>query len=213
MPATPETDAELVDDHPGEDHEGLRVVFWNTWLLAPRLWPTGPRVPGGTKMFFAPDVELRSPMIGPAMHGRFDVAALAEVFERSEQDAVTRSWPDAAIVQGPQRRRFKPTGSGLVTLVDRSRATIVRTAKHAYRSGGDLRDSDTFATKGALMTCVRPTTPDGSPMPDVEIVSTHLLAGGDLFPVPGANDQARHHAARMRQVDELGAWVQEQHRP
>lgn len=207
MPDTP------LDDHPDESHAGLRIAFWNTWLLAPRLWPTGPRIPGGTKMFFAPDVDLRAPMVGPALQGRFDVAALAEVFERSEQDAVARSWPDATLVQGPQRERLKPTGSGLMTLVDRSRATVVRTAKLAFRSGGDLRDSDTFATKGALFTCVRATRPDAAALPDVEIVSTHLLAGGDLLPVPGARDQARHHAARMRQVDELVAWVQRLHEP
>lgn len=198
------------DDHPGEDHLGLRLVFWNTWLLAPRIWPDGPRIPGGERLALAPDVDRRAPMVGPALRGRFDVAALAEVFERSEQDAVTRSWPDAALVAGPRRRRWKPTGSGLITLVDQRRASVVRSATLAFRTGGDVRDSDTFATKGALLTQVRAAS---GAIPDVEVVSTHLFAGGDLFPVPGADDQARHHAARMRQVDELVAWVRSVHRP
>ena len=189
----------------------LRLAFWNTWLLAPRLWRNGPRVPGGKALFFAPDVELRAPLVGPALAGRFDVAALSEVFETSEQDAVARSWPGATLVLGPQRKRFKPTGSGLVTLADKARVTVTRTAQLPYRSGGDLRDSDTYATKGALLTTVRLTdVPDA---PEVDLVSTHLLAGGDTLPVPGARDQARHHDARMRQVDELVAWVGHHHRP
>lgn len=200
----------VVDDHPGEEHDGIRVAFWNTWLLAPRLWPSGPRIPGGERLALAPDVDARAPLVGPALRGRFDVAALSEVFERSEHEAVTRSWADAACVVGPERKRWKPTGSGLITLVDQRRATVIRSAKLAFRSGGDLRDSDTFATKGALLTQVRPVS---EAMPDIEVVSTHLFAGGDLFPVPGAEDQARHHQARMRQVDELVAWVGEVHQP
>lgn len=191
--------------------DALRVVFWNTWLLAPRAWRNGPRIPGGERLFFAPDVDLRAPLVGPALAGRFDVAALAEVFERSEHDAVSRSWPGATLVEGPPRGRWKTAGSGLVTFVEPARATVVRSARLAYRSGGDWRDSDTFATKGALLTTVRPHLP--GPWPDVDVVSTHLLAGGDLLPIPGARDQARHHAARMRQVDELVAWIAEQHRP
>ena len=201
---------------PTEGRARLHLAFWNTWLLAPRLWATGPRLPGGERMFFAPDVERRAPMVGPALAGRFDVAALAEVFEHSEQAAVAASWPEAERAIGPHRKRFKPTGSGLMTLADAGRATITRVERLAFRSGGDWRDSDTFATKGALLTTVRLHHDDGTPaveLPEVELVSTHLLAGGDLFPVPGARDQARHHAARMRQVDELLVWIDHRHRP
>jgi hypothetical protein len=193
----------------------LRVVFWNTWLLAPRMWRGGPRVPGGERMFFAPDVDLRATMVGPALAGRFDVAALAEVFERSEHDAVARSWPGTTLVEGPGRGRWRTAGSGLITMVDPSRATVVRSERLTFRSGGDWRDADTFATKGALLTTVRPArSVDGEgAWPNVDVVSTHLFAGGDVFPMPGARDQARHHRARMGQVDELVAWVQERRDP
>jgi endonuclease/exonuclease/phosphatase family metal-dependent hydrolase len=204
---TPTVPATVDAPQPGT----LRVAFWNTWLLAPRLWRDGPRVPGGERMFFAPDVDLRAPLVGPALAGRFDVAALAEVFERSEHDAVARSWPSATLVEGPPRGRRRTASSGLITLVDPARATVVRSARLPYRSGGDWRDSDTFATKGALLTTLRPDV--GGDWPDIDVVSTHLLAGGDLLPVPGARDQARHHAARMRQVDELVAWIAGHHRP
>jgi endonuclease/exonuclease/phosphatase family metal-dependent hydrolase len=185
----------------------VRVAFWNTWLLAPRLWRTGPRMPG-LDGWFAPDVEARAPLVAKAVAGRFDVAALSECFERSEQDAVARGWPEAVFVAGPQRHGARPQGSGLATLVAPG-ATVVRTARHAYRAGGDLRDSDTFATKGALLVAVR--TADH--LPPVEVVSTHLFAGGDLFPVPGADDASRHHAVRMGQVDELVAFIEEHHDP
>src|SRR5690606_34816000 len=50
-------------------------------------------------------------------------------------------------------------------------------------------------------------------LPEVDIVSTHLFAGGDLLPVPGAGDTARHHRARMGQVDELVEFVDRFRRP
>jgi len=185
----------------------VRVAFWNTWLLSPRLWPTGPRMPGMAG-WFAPEVEARAPLVARAVADRFDVVALAECFERSEQDAVARGWPGATFVAGPQRHGLRRQGSGLAALVAPERK-VVRTARHAYRSGGDLRDSDTFATKGAQLVAVE--VAEG--LPPVEVVSTHLFAGGDLFPVPGADDASRHHEARMRQVDELVAFVQEHHDP
>ena len=194
----------------------LRVAFWNTWLLAPRMWPSGPRLPGGERLFFAPDVDLRAPLVGPALAGRFDVAALSEVFERSEHDAVARSWPGATLVEGPGRARFKRAASGLITFVDSARAQVTRSARIAYRSGGDLRDSDTFATKGALLTCVRLLDEVGRPLPDVpevEVVSTHLFAGGELLPIPGSDDNGRHHQVRLRQLEELTAFAIQHHRP
>ena len=185
----------------------VRVAFWNTWLLAPRLWRTGPRMPG-LDGWFAPDVELRAPLVGEALAGRFDIAALSECFEQSEQDAVSAAWPEARVVAGPGRRGPRLTGSGLATLVGPD-VRLVRTSQLAYRSGGDLRDSDTFATKGAQMVAVRV----ADHLPIVEVVSTHLFAGGDLFPVPGADDTARHHRARMGQVEELVRFIHHEHDP
>ncbi|HWJ97808.1 MAG TPA: endonuclease/exonuclease/phosphatase family protein [Acidimicrobiales bacterium] len=196
-PSTPE---------PGDPVE-VRVAFWNSWLLSPRLWSSGPRMPG-LPGWFGPEVEARAPLVARAVAGRFDIVALAECFERSEQDAVARGWPGATFVAGPQRHGVRPQGSGLATLVAPG-LRVVRSARHAYRAGGDLRDSDTFATKGAQLVAVQL----AEHLPPVEVVSTHLFAGGDLFPIPGAEDAARHHGVRMRQVDELAAFVADQHDP
>lgn len=185
----------------------VRVAFWNTWLLRPRTWPGGPVLPIiGEKL--APHVGERAPLVGAALRDRFDVAALGECFERPEQDAVAAAWPGAQLVPGPARSGFRLTGSGLATLVDPAAVTVTHTATHAYRSGGDLRDSDTFATKGALLTRIRV-----GAVGQLDVVSTHLIAGGDLLPVPGADDSVRHHAARMRQVDELVSFIERERRP
>lgn len=185
----------------------VRIAFWNTWLLAPRLWRTGPRTPG-LAGWFAPDVDERAPLVAKAVAGRFDVVALSECFERSEQEAVARAWPGATFVAGPQRRGLRLQGSGLAALVAPD-VVVVRSRQHAYRSGGDLRDSDTFATKGAQLVAVRV----AKDLPPVEVVSTHLIAGGDLFPMPGADDAERHHRARMRQVEELVSFIEAEHDP
>jgi len=192
---------------PDRSSAQLRVVFWNTWLLAPRLWRGGPRMPG-LDGWFGPDVDGRAPLVARALAHRFDVAALSEVFDRSEQRAVADGWPAASLVTGPHARRPKRTGSGLATLIGPA-VDLVRTEQHAYRAGGDLRDSDTFATKGALFTSVR----IHADLPPVEVISTHLFAGGDLFPVPGATDAARHHRVRMAQVDELVGFIERTHDP
>lgn len=190
-----------------ERSSSVRVAFWNTWLLRPRLWPGGPAIPGGDNAF-APDVVQRAPLVGAAVRDRFDVIALAECFERSEQDAVAAAWPTTTLTPGPTRKRTGLTGSGLATLVDQASVELVHTATHAYRAGGDLRDSDTFATKGALLTRVRV-----DDVGELDVFSTHLLAGGDLLPIPGHDDTSRHHAARMRQVDELMSFVERERRP
>ena len=191
----------------GDGQTAVRVAFWNTWLLRPRLWPGGPAIPGGDKAF-APDVVARAPLVGAAVRDRFDVVALAECFEPSEQAVVAAAWPAATWVPGPGRQGLRFTGSGLATFVDPTSVELVHTAGHAYRSGGDLRDSDTLATKGALLTRVQ--AGDGA---QLDVISTHLLAGGDLFPIPGHDDASRHHAARMAQVDELVSFIERERQP
>jgi len=185
----------------------VRVGFWNTWLLRPRVWPGGPVLPViGEKL--APHVGERAPLVGAALRDRFDVIALGECFEEPERRSLAAAWPGVDLVPGPARGRFRLTGSGLATLVDPATSRLVRSARHAYRSGGDLRDSDTFATKGALLTRVE--VADGL---QLDVVSTHLIAGGDLLPVRGAEDSVRHHAARMRQVDELVSFIERERDP
>lgn len=179
----------------------VRVVFWNTWLLRPRLWPGGPGLPLSDRLF-APDVGARAPLVGQALAGSFDVCALAEVFDEQEQDAVALQWDEAEFQPGPGAAFPRRVGSGLMTVVDPRALEVVATAHHTFRSGGDLRDSDTFASKGALFIRVR--LASGA---ELDVVSTHLLAGGDWLPLPGASDHARHHRARMAQVDELVEFV------
>ena len=187
----------------------IRVVFWNTWLLRPRLWSSGPGLPGSDHIF-APDVTRRAPLIGQALAGRFDVCALSEVFGSKEQAAVAGAWDEAEFQPGPKGTgRMRPMGSGLVTIVDPTNVEVVATADHIYRTGGDLRDSDSFANKGALLTRVR--LDDGGP--EIDVVSTHLLAGGEWLPLPGANDHARHHRTRLGQVDELIDFIAREHDP
>ncbi|HRW38778.1 MAG: hypothetical protein KDB04_10895 [Acidimicrobiales bacterium] len=191
----------------GTDEVELHLAFWNTWLLSPRLARRGPRLPdlGG---WFGPDVARRAPLVGAAVRGRFDAVALSEVFEASEQDAVAGAWPEASFVAGPGAQRLRLQSSGLMALVAPG-VELLRTERHAYRSGGDLRDSDTYATKGALLTTIR----SRAGGPPVDLISTHLFAGGDLLPIPGADDAARHHLARMAQVDELVGFIERVHDP
>lgn len=178
------------------------MVFWNTWLLRPRLWPGGPAFPF-TDQMFAPDVVRRAPLVGQALSGRFDVCALAEVFDPAEQDAVAAQWDAVDVHRGPgPSSPLKRVGSGLMTLVDPLALEVTATASHRFERGGDLRDSDTYASKGVLFVRVR--LPGG---PELDVASTHLLAGGDLLPLPGANDHVRHHRARMAQVAELVEFV------
>jgi endonuclease/exonuclease/phosphatase family metal-dependent hydrolase len=182
----------------------IRIVSWNTWLLRPRMWSGGPSLPFADRLF-APDVGKRAPLVGQALAGSFDVCALCEVFDQHEQDTVAMQWEEAEFQPGPTASFPRRVGSGLMTLVDPRAVEVVATAHHAFKSGGDLRDSDTYASKGALFTRVR--HPSGA---ELDVVSTHLLAGGEWLPLPGSGDHARHHRARMDQVDELVEFVLEQ---
>lgn len=178
----------------------LHVAFWNTWLLGPRLWPGGPRLFADR---FAPDVQRRAPLVGEALRGRFDVAALGEVFEPEEIDTVATAADAVAVVPGPGRTRRSFTSSGLATIVTRPDVAVIETNALAYRAEGDLRDSDTFANKGALH--VRLRIGNGGPL--VDLVSTHLFAGGGFFDALGAADSRRHHRVRVRQLRELVEFI------
>jgi hypothetical protein len=159
-------------------------------------------------------------MVGHALAGRFDVCALAECFETHERQAVAAAWPEPATAAGVGRGRIRTTNSGLFTIVDPRRADLTYRARMAFKAGGDVRDADTFATKGALLTRVRQV---GSPgqrrrrahegRAELDVVSTHLFAGGDFLPVPGSANRSRHHGVRMEQVDELVEFVGREHDP
>ena len=152
----------------------------------------------------------RATLVGAALAGRFDAVALAETFEPDEQQAVLAGWdgrPEVTATTGPRRRPARFAGSGLFTVVDGR--TVRRTAQHTYAAHGSrLRDADDWAVKGALLVELDL----GEGRPGLDLVSTHLFAGGDLLPLPGAKDGHRHHTVRMAQVDELVTFVDDVHR-
>ncbi|MEO6988867.1 MAG: endonuclease/exonuclease/phosphatase family protein, partial [Aquihabitans sp.] len=150
-----------------------------------------------------------APLVADAIRGRFDVCAMSEVFDSVEQEAVAAGLPGYRTAAGPGQQGLRRTGSGLLTAVDESVADMTASVPYAYRTGGDLRDSDTYATKGALLVRVR-VAPD---LPEVDVVSTHLFAGGELLPIPGSDDRTRHHQARLRQLGELVAFIESHRSP
>lgn len=186
-------------DRSGALDRPVRIIFWNAWLLRPRIWPGRPAFPGSDRLF-APAVRERASAIGEVLAGRFDVCALAECFEPEEQELVLAAWTGRkpTVVRGPQRGRFpRFTGSGLLTVIDG--VDVLRHASHSFQAGRDLRDADTFATKSAMLVSLDL----GPDRPGLDVFSTHLISGGDLLPIPGAADRNRHHRDRMAQVDEL----------
>jgi hypothetical protein len=166
----------------------LRFCFLNTYLLRVPV----PFVPS-RHLHAVPAVRARATEIGAWLAGRHDVVGLSEVFEPDDLAALVDAMePAVTAVPGPGPRRPQ-AGSGLAIL---SRTPPGgRTASIVYgERGRRLFDSDAWADKGAL----------GVEVGGVEVVVTHLLAGGDL----PSRDEARVLAARRRrQVDELLAFV------
>jgi endonuclease/exonuclease/phosphatase family metal-dependent hydrolase len=169
----------------------LRFCFLNTYLLRVPL----PFVPG-RHLHAVPAVRARAVEIGAWLAGRHHVVGLSEVFEPDDLAALVEAMADdVTAIPGPGPRRPQ-AGSGLAVL---TRSPAARSASTVYRERGRrLFDSDAWADKGALAVEV-----DG-----VEVVVTHLLAGGDL---PSRNEQSVLDARRRRQVDELLTVVDDFH--
>ncbi len=192
----------------------IRLLFWNTFLLSPRPIPGGPRLPAIGDMA-APAVADRAKAIGERLFGRFDVMALAEVFETNDRHLILDGWqgrPRVSSVAGPARSLLRGGGfasSGLFTVVNRLR--IMRSERHQFATRGSyLHDADALANKGVLMVEVNAEIgAEGR----IEVFSTHLFAGGGLLPGGNVDDQRRLHQIRMAQLDELVAFVQRVHRP
>ena len=169
----------------------LRFCFLNTYLLRVPV----PFVPS-RHLHAVPAVRARAAEIGAWLAGRHDVVGLSEVFEPDDLAALVDAvGEDLAVHAGPGPRRPR-AGSGLAVL---ARSSAARTTSTVYgERGRRLFDSDAWADKGALAAEVE----------GVEVVVTHLLAGGDL----PSRDQERVLAARRRrQVDELLAFVDDFH--
>lgn len=186
----------------------MHVLFWNTWLLRPRILP-GKRAFPGSDWLLAPHVERRASLIGQALAGRFDVCALAECFDPEEIERVTAAWRQrqAKFALGPGRGRLpRLIGSGLVTIVDGF--DVCRKACYSFSSGRDWRDPDSFSTKGVLLV----TLVLGPGRPNLEIFSTHLVSGGLQWP-PHKIEGHRIRRDRMAQLDELIDFIETQHDP
>jgi endonuclease/exonuclease/phosphatase family metal-dependent hydrolase len=193
----------------------LRLLFWNVFLLKPRLVPGGPGLPAIGELA-APAVAERATQIGAALAGEYDVAAFAEAFEPAERARLLAAWDgrrNVSAVVGPERS-FPPFGpaafatSGLLTVVDG--LAVTRIERHTFATRGSrVHDADAWANKGVLFVEVDP----GLGGPCLEIATTHLIWGTGLIGGRHAEDPARRHALRMAQVDELVAFVERVHRP
>ena len=192
----------------------LRCCFYNAFLLRAARLP----LPGRPRyLHSAPAVDARARELGDRLAGRYDVAALCEVFDQSEQRALVSGWHGRGGRHGRPRTAAGPPTflrrvplvktSGLFTVVDGP--AVVRTATHLYRTRGHrFVDADAWAHKGALLVEV-----DVGLAANLEVYSTHLIWGGDLL-VP----RERHHRSavadfRQAQAHELLDFVRRTHRP
>jgi len=195
----------------------LRFLFYNAFLLRAGRVP----LPGRTRYVHAvPAVDARADELGRRLAGRYDVAALCEVFDPSEQRAIMAGWyrrdrggagrPRPRTASGPPERvRRVPLvkTSGLFTVVDGPR--VARTATQAYRFRGHrFLDADAWAHKGALLVEV-----DVGLGANLEVYSTHLIWGGDLL----LRRERGHRSAvadfRQAQSHELLDFVRRTHTP
>ena len=184
----------------------LRLLFYNAFLLRLRLpWPGG-----GPELAGKPACGARAVELGRAVAGRYDVVALAEVFDRVDRNAVLDGWTTRQPVHavGP-RRSFVPLAlksSGLVTILDGP--ILVRRAAHRFRQRGAYRrDADAFSNKGVLLTEV-----DVGARGNVEIYSTHLIAGNDFLRKRPGGPYRANADLRQQQADELVGFIGRSHR-
>ena len=192
----------------------VRLLFWNVFLLKPRLIAGGPGLPSIGEIA-APDVAGRAAEIGRTLFGRHDIMAFAEAFDPKEQRLIFDGWqgrPRMSSVAGPGRSLLGgPLGvasSGLYTVVNR--LLMQRVERHQYTTRGSyLHDADAFANKGVLMTEVDPGVNAGR----LEVFSTHLFYGGWTGTPHRADELRRRHRIRMAQVAELVTFVAKVHRP
>ena len=186
-------------------HRELRLLAYNTFLMHIRL----PSRSFGVDVMAAPDYRARAEEIGRAVAGEYDVAAFVEVFDEAEQRAVLAGWDRRALAHalGPAESWFPVPrkSSGLLTVLDG--VPLARTECHIFRRRGVFwRDADVLGNKGVLLAEV-----DVGGPANLEVYSTHLIAGNDFLKRPGGRfgpNPFRHH-----QTDELLAFLERVHRP
>jgi endonuclease/exonuclease/phosphatase family metal-dependent hydrolase len=180
----------------------LRLLAYNTFLLHIRL----PTRNHGRNVMAAPAYEDRARETGETLAGDYDVVALMEVFDEQEQASVLDGWAarrvDHALGPGPSVLR---KSSGLLTVVDGP--TVTRTAVHRFaQRGSPLYDAEVLANKGVLLVEI-----DAGGPANLELYSTHLVAGNDFRRRAGAPHSPNPY--RLRQVEELLAFVEREHHP
>lgn len=180
----------------------FRLLSYNAFLLHIRV----PTSSVGRDVMAAPAYRDRAHEIGAALAGRYDAVALMEVFDEDEQAAVLDAWSarPAEHVLGPGPSLLRKS-SGLVTILDGAR--LARTAQHRFvQRGSLLHDADVLANKGVLLAEI-----DVGGPANLELYSTHLVAGNDFRPrTDGSNPP---NPFRLRQVEELLAFVRREHDP
>ncbi len=180
----------------------FRLLVYNTFLMHIRL----PTRSFGRDVMAAPAYRDRALEIGQAVAGHYDAVALMEVFDENEQAAVLEGWSarhaDHVLGPGPSLLR---KSSGLLTVVDG--AALARTAHHRYvQRGSLLHDAEVLANKGVLLSEI-----DVGGPANLELYSTHLVAGNDFRARAGGVHPP--NPFRLRQVEELLAFVRRVHRP
>jgi hypothetical protein len=193
----------------------LRFLFYNAFLLRAGRLP----IPGRKRYVHAvPAVDARADELGRRLAGHYDVAALCEVFDPSERRAILAGWYERdgaggarprprTAVGPPSRHRRIPLvkTSGLFTVVDGPR--LARTATQIYRVRGHRGlDSDAWAHKGALLAEV-----DVGAAANLEIYSTHLIAGGDLLLPRERGHRSAVSDFRQAQAHEMLDFVRRTH--
>lgn len=177
----------------------LRLLSYNAFLMHIRVPTRG----WGRDVMAAPAYRDRATEIGEALAGHYDAVALMEVFDEAEQAAVVAGWSarPATHVFGPGPSPLRKS-SGLVTIVDG--VDLARTAQHRFEHRGSLlHDADVLSNKGVLLTEI-----DLGGPANLELYSTHLVAGNDFRRRPGGANPFR-----LQQVEELLAFVGRQHDP
>jgi len=145
------------------------LLFWNTWLLD-----------GILGISAKPQYEKRADEIGRALDSvGYDIVAVCEAFDADEREAVEDGFDDEAEARVGPEGGCLDVSSGLYTLLldDGSDETtrFVSSDETVYSEDGqEVRDADALSRKGVLHTEV-----DVGPG-NIDLFSTHLLAGGGL---------------------------------
>jgi len=206
----------------------IRFLSYNTYLTEAHITLPDP-VPD-LRITAKPALHARAAEIGQMIFSDYDFASLYEVMQEKQRNEILAAWE-----QTPPDNFFGGTLSSLFTISRKFK--IGRRKKLTFRNKGKVfkvtlvpivgptvnlsLDSDFYAEKGVILTEIL--TMFGT----VEVFSTHLMFGGGFgrigedalnAAVPfGAHisesNPSERLATQLKQIDELIAFYNEQHRP